>query len=108
MNKIIAYGISDNGERVWMGRPTLLSWLYCFFKRGGMLRIRPIPGYEEYAYYPNQLFTVLNTAILPMRIWVALPWHLSSSQKNTRAELCSLQSPGTKRSLTLTKFEIGG
>ena len=57
MNKIIAYGISDNGERVWMGRPTLLSWLYCFFKRGGMLRIRPIPGYEEYAYYPNQLFT---------------------------------------------------
>ena len=57
MNKIIVYGISDNGERVWMGRPTLLSWLYCFFKRGGMLRIRPIPGYEEYAYYPNQLFT---------------------------------------------------
>ena len=57
MNKIIAYGISNNGERVWMGRPTLLSWLYCFFKRGGMLRIRPIPGYEEYAYYPNQLFT---------------------------------------------------
>ena len=57
MNKIIAYGISDNGERVWMGRPTLLSWLYCFFKRGGMLRIRPIPGYEEYAYFPNQLFT---------------------------------------------------
>ena len=57
MNKIIVYGISDNGERVWMGRPTLLSWLYCFFKRGGMLRVRPIPGYEEYAYYPNQLYT---------------------------------------------------
>ena len=56
MNKIIVYGISDNGERVWMGRPTLLSWLYCFFKRGGMLRVIPIPGYEEYAYYPNQLY----------------------------------------------------
>lgn len=56
MNKIIVYGISDNGERVWMGRPTLLSWLYCFFKRGGMLTVRPIPGYEEYAYYPDQLY----------------------------------------------------
>ena len=50
MNKIIVYGISDNGERVWMG------WLYCFFKRGGMLTVRPIPGYEEYAYYPDQLY----------------------------------------------------
>ena len=57
MNKIIVYGISDNGERVWMGRPTLLSWLYCFFFLFGMLRVRPIPGYEEYAYYPNQLYT---------------------------------------------------
>ena len=56
MNKIIVYGIIDNGERVWMGRPTLLSWLYCFFKRGGMLTVRPIPGYEEYAYYPDQLY----------------------------------------------------
>lgn len=53
MNKIIVYGISDNGERVWMGRPTLLSWLYCFFKRGGMLTVKAIPGYEEYAYYTD-------------------------------------------------------
>ena len=56
MNKIIVYGISENGERVWMGRPTLLSWLYCFFKRGGMLTVKPIPNYEEYAYYPDQLY----------------------------------------------------
>lgn len=56
MNKIIAYGISDNGERVWMGRPTLLSWLYCFFHRGGMLTVRPIKGFEDYAYYPDQLY----------------------------------------------------
>ena len=56
MNKIIVYGISDNGERVWMGRPTLLSWLYCFFKRGGMLTVKPIHGYEKYAYYPDQLY----------------------------------------------------
>lgn len=55
MNKIIVYGISDNGDRVWFGRPTLLSWLYCFFKRGGMLTVKPIPGYKEYAYYPDQL-----------------------------------------------------
>lgn len=54
MNKIIAYGVSDNGERVWMGRPTFLSWLYCFFKRGGMLAIKPIPGYEKFAYDPDQ------------------------------------------------------
>jgi hypothetical protein len=56
MNKIIVYGISENGERVWMGRPTLLSWLHCFFKRGGMLTVKPIPNYEEYAYYPDQLY----------------------------------------------------
>ena len=56
MSKIIVYGISDNGERVWMGRPTFLSWLYCFFKRGGMLTVKPISGYEEYAYYPDQLY----------------------------------------------------
>lgn len=55
MNKIIVYGISDNNERVWMGRPTLVSWLRCFFRKGGMLIVKPIPGYEEYAYYPDQL-----------------------------------------------------
>ena len=56
MNKIIVYGISDNGERMWMGRPTLLSWLYCFFKRGGMLTVKPIKNWEEYAYYPDALY----------------------------------------------------
>ena len=56
MSKIIVYGISENGERVWIGRPTLLSWLCCFFRRGGMLTVKPIPGYEKYAYYPNQLY----------------------------------------------------
>jgi hypothetical protein len=56
MNKIIVYGISEDNERVWMGRPTLLSWLYCFFKRGGMLTVKPIPGYEKYAYYPDRLY----------------------------------------------------
>lgn len=56
MNKIIVYGFSDNGARVWFGRPTLLSWLYCFFKRGGMLTVKPIPGYKEYAYYSDKLY----------------------------------------------------
>lgn len=53
MSKIIVYGISE--DKVWFGRPTLLSWLYCFFHRGGMLTVKPIKGWEEFAYYPDRL-----------------------------------------------------
>lgn len=54
MSKIIVYGFEDG--KLWMGRPTLLSWLYCFFHRGGMLTAKPIKGFEDYAYYPDQLY----------------------------------------------------
>ena len=53
MSKVIVYGFED--DKLWMGRPTLLSWLYCFFRRGGMLTVKPIKGFENYAYYPAQL-----------------------------------------------------
>ena len=54
MSKVIVYGFRDN--KLWMGRPALLSWLYCFFHRGGMLTVKPIKGFENYAYYPDQLY----------------------------------------------------
>lgn len=73
MNKIIVYGISENGERVWMGRPTLLSWLHCFFKRGSMLIIKPIPNYEEYAYYPDQLYISFEYCNITTEDWGRTP-----------------------------------
>jgi hypothetical protein len=54
MSKVIVYGFRDN--KLWMGRPTLLSWMYCFFHRGGMLTVKPIKGFEDYAHYPDQLY----------------------------------------------------
>ena len=54
MSKVIVYGFET--DKLWMGRPTLLSWLYCFFRRGGMLTVKPIKGFENYAYYPNRLY----------------------------------------------------
>ena len=53
MKKIIAYGFEN--DKLWVGRPTLRSWLYCFFHDGGMLQIKPIKGFENYAYYPKVL-----------------------------------------------------
>lgn len=53
MNKLIAYNIKDG--RLWMGRPTFLSWLRCFFHRG-VLTVKPIPGYREYGYYYTKLY----------------------------------------------------
>jgi hypothetical protein len=54
MSKVIVYGFKD--DKLWMGRPTLLSWLYCFFHRGGMLTVKPIKGFENYAHYPDRLY----------------------------------------------------
>ena len=53
MRKVIVYGF-ENGK-LWMGYPTLMSWVYSFFCRGGMLTITPIKGFENYAYYPKVL-----------------------------------------------------
>jgi hypothetical protein len=54
MKQIIVYGIE--GDKLWFGRPTLRSWLNVAFKNGYLLEVKPIKGYEEYAYYPDHLF----------------------------------------------------
>ena len=54
MNKMIVYGIRDG--KLWMGRPTFLSWVRCLFRRGWMLAVKPIRGWERYAHYPDVLY----------------------------------------------------
>lgn len=54
MKQIIVYGIE--GDKLWFGRPTLRSWLNVAFKNGYLLEVKPIKGYEKYAYYPDHLF----------------------------------------------------
>ena len=58
MKQIIVYGIE--GDKLWFGRPTLRSWLNIAFKNGYSLEVKPIKGYEEYAYYPDRLFTTFD------------------------------------------------
>ena len=58
MNKVIVYGFENN--KLWFGRVTLWSWLYAFFHDGGFLKVKPIKGYEEYAYYKKGLCTELS------------------------------------------------
>lgn len=60
MSKIICYGFEKN--KLWFGRVTLWSWLMAFFIDGRFLKVKPIKGYEEYAYYPEQLMTQLGWA----------------------------------------------
>ena len=55
---VIVYGFEN--DRLWFGRVTLWSWLRAFFRDGGLLAVKPIKGYEEYAYYPRVLLTELD------------------------------------------------
>ena len=71
MNKIIVYGIRDG--KVWFGRPTLSSWLYCFFHRGGMLTVKPIKGWEQFAHYPDRLYISFEYANITNEEFGATP-----------------------------------
>ena len=57
MNKIICYGF-ENGK-LWFGRVTLWSWLMAFFIDGRFLEVKPIKGYEEFAYYTEHCLITL-------------------------------------------------
>ena len=53
MTKILVYGFKE--DRLWFGRPTLRSWVRCFFQNGGMLVVKPVKDWEQFAYYPDEL-----------------------------------------------------
>ncbi len=50
---LIAYGYEN--EKLWFGKVTFKTWLRAFFRNGGLLEVKPIKGYEEYAYYRDVL-----------------------------------------------------
>lgn len=54
MNKIIAFGRKEDGD-IWFGRPTLRSLIKAIFFHETMLCVKPIKGYENYAYYTHGL-----------------------------------------------------
>lgn len=55
---VIVYGYEN--DKLWFGRVTLRSWLRAFFRDGGLLAVKPIKGYEQYAYYSDVLLTELD------------------------------------------------
>lgn len=59
---LIAYGYEN--EKLWFGRVTFKSWLRAFFRDGGLLDVKPIKGYEEYAYYRDVLRVEISDANL--------------------------------------------
>lgn len=63
MNKIIAFGKREDGS-IWFGRPTIRSLIRAIFFHDSMLRVKPIKGYEEYAYYTRGLNTSLEFVYL--------------------------------------------
>lgn len=67
---VIAYGF-ENGK-LYFGRVTLRSWLNAFFRDGSLLVVKPIKGYEQYAYYKDYLCTELNVVKL-------VNWHFGDN-----------------------------
>lgn len=59
---LIAYGYEN--EKLWFGRVAFKTWLRAFFRNGGLLEVKPIKGYEEYAYYRDILRVELSDANL--------------------------------------------
>lgn len=59
---LVAYGYEN--EKLWFGKVTLKSWLRTFFRNGGLLEVKPIKNYEEYAYYKNILYVEICGAHL--------------------------------------------
>lgn len=53
MRRIICYGI-DNGK-LWFGYVTLKSLIASYFRNGRVLEVKPIKGFENYAYYRDCL-----------------------------------------------------
>lgn len=59
-NNIIVYGYEN--DKLWFGRVSLWSWLMAFFINGRFIAVKPIKGYEKYAYYPKIMLTSLDWA----------------------------------------------
>jgi hypothetical protein len=59
-NNIIVYGYEN--DKLWFGRVSLWSWLMAFFINGRLIAVKPIKGYERYAYYPKVMLTSLDGA----------------------------------------------
>lgn len=59
---LIAYGYEN--ESLWFGRVTFRSWVEAFFRNGRFLEVKPIKGWEEYAYYQDYLHIEINHANL--------------------------------------------
>lgn len=53
MRRVICYGF-ENGK-LWFGYVTLWSIIASYFRNGRCLEVKPIKGYEKYAYYPDVL-----------------------------------------------------
>lgn len=53
MRKMICYGF-ENGK-LWFGYVTLWSLIASYFRNGRCLEVKPIKGYEQYAYYEDLL-----------------------------------------------------
>ena len=45
--KIIAYTVNSEDKLVF-GRPTFWSWLRASWRNGGLIKLKPIKGYEKY------------------------------------------------------------
>ena len=58
LKNVIVYGYEK--DKLWFGRVTLRSWLRAFFRDGGLLAVKPIKGFERYAYYSDVLLTELD------------------------------------------------
>jgi hypothetical protein len=53
MRKIICYGIEQG--KLWFGYVTLKSLIASYFRNGRSLEVKPIKGFENYAYYKDCL-----------------------------------------------------
>ena len=62
LKNVIAYNF-ENGK-LYFGRVTLRSWVRAFFRDGGLLEVRPIKGYEQYAYYKCLLTEVSDAKLV--------------------------------------------
>ena len=53
MKKIVCYGV-ENGK-LWFGYVTLWSLIASYFRNGRSLEVKPLKGFENYAYYTDCL-----------------------------------------------------
>ena len=58
MSKILVYGFEN--DKLWFGKVTLWSWLMAGIKNSRLIKVKPIKGFEKYAYYKDHLFTFIG------------------------------------------------